>query len=192
MYYIFDDPSYGFLAAAAVEIGAFIYISVSQRRFRHLALLTGIILGIMVWGLDQAVETNREQADTLTRKVVEATVKPNSGFVVGSLHETMEIGGVDRDQMAATIRTFLRKKQFNSHTVKSLEVLKADDNKAVVEFTVLTVFDQNGDYAMGGMTTSKWQFTYARSQIGKYKITDIEMLSINNGAPPVNWQKEIK
>ncbi len=192
MYYIFDDPSYGFLAAAAVEIGALIYISFSQRRLRHLALLSGVILAVVVWGLDRSVETNREQADALTRKIVEATVKPDSGFVIGALHETMEIGGISRDQMSASIRTFLRKKQFSSNSIKSLNVIKAEDDQALVEFTAFTVFDQNGDYAMAGMSTSKWQFTYNRGRNDKYKITDIEMISINNEQPPVDWKQEIR
>ena len=192
MYYIFDDPSYGYLLAAAVEIGAMIYITVSQRRYRKMALLAGVIVGLTVWGLDKAVETDREQAETLTKNIVKASVAPDSAYIVGMLHETMSIGGINREQMATILRSFLRKKQFSSNTIKSLDVLKADKEDAKVEFTVVTVFDQSGDYAMGGMATSKWQFDFNKSKNGRYKITDIEMISMNNEKPPVDWRKEIR
>ena len=191
MYYIFDDPSYGFLLAAAVEIGALIYLTVSQRQYRHLSLLAGVAVAVLVWGLDQAVETNREQAEELTKKIVKATVEPDSGYIIGALHEDLQIGMFDREKFAVAIRTFFRKKQFSSNTIKSLEVLQANDKNAVVEFSAFTVFDQSGNYAMGGMATSKWKFSYQPSNNGKYKLIDIEMESMNNSEPPMNWQKEL-
>ena len=182
-YYLFDSPVGFFIAGGIVELIAIVFYFISQRGWRALTLLAGPLVVMCGIGLDYAVETDREQVVGTVDQIVKASVTPNVGAIIGTLHDDIEIGGKDLNQIIVILRKYFNKKIISSNNVKSIEIISLDDHDAVAEFTALTVFDQDGEYAMAGMTTSKWRFEFAKNVKGKFKITYMEMLSLGNSTP---------
>lgn len=182
-YYLFDNPIYFFAAGGVVELAALVYYFISQKSLRALALLAGPFFVVCGLVLDYAVQTDREQIAAVVDKIVESSVKPDLGAMIGTLHNDLNVGGKDINQIVVVLRKYFHNKIISSNHVKSMEMLSLEKETAAAEFTAVTVFDQDGEYAMAGLVTSKWRFDFARNEKGKFQIVNMQMLSMGNSTP---------
>lgn len=182
-YYLFDNPVYFYAVAAISQIGAILFFFNSQLRAKFAVLLIGPLVLLLGLALDHSVETNKEQITALVEKIVSASVEPDLPAMLETMHPEINISGLDFDHLAAIIRRYLKTKQFSTNTIKSFKIIDDSDYGAKAEFTALTIFDSQGDYAMGGIVTSKWLFEFKKNNKDRFKIANMTMISLGESEP---------
>lgn len=184
MYHIFDNVTYIYTIAFIAELCALGFYLASQRSNKALALLIGPLIALAGYALDYAVETDREQIENTTLKIIAASVAPDTAAMLGTLDNNINVSGLNLDQVTNIILKYFRnKKPFSSNYVKSIEVTSTEPENASAEFTAITVFNPEGEFASGGMVTSKWRFNFIKNPQQRFKITNMTMLSLNNSSP---------
>lgn len=188
-YYLFDKPNYGIIAGIIIETAMFIVWAISQRQYRHLYLLAGPAIIGLAFLMDALVETNREQVESTTRAIVQAAEEENAQAIIDMLSDHFIFYlKYDKQKFSAELNARMNKPLIESNLITALRVTKATNKSGQAECAIFTTFPAGSNYSMYGTGKTKWQFDYIRNKDGRYRLSGLTMLSLNNGAPvnPMN------
>jgi hypothetical protein len=183
-YYLFDSPRLGIVIAIIAETAILLGWAFARQyvRWRHL-LVGPVLAGVFVLS-DMAVETKREQLESVTYQLVKAVEDEDADGVISLFSDDMALSnGMDRATAERIVRQRLNKPIVEKNNIYQLEVTIADKTRGQVEFSVKTTFDPKSDYAVAPLILSSWRFDYAGDKDGKYRLKDIANVRLNNSEP---------
>ncbi len=183
-YYLFDKPNYGIMAGVIIETIVFVIWVMSQRQYRHLYLLAGPVIIGLAFLMDSLVETKREQLENTTRAIVQFAQDENAQGIIDLLSDQFIFYLIyDKQKFSAELNARMDKPLVDSNIVTGLVVKEAAEKSGRVECAILTTFPAGSKYSMYGAGKTKWQFDYIRNENGRYQLSGLIMLSLNNGDP---------
>ena len=184
MEFIFDSGWLG-LALGLVLLGAaLVGWSIKRYEFNKLWFLPGLAVIVLLGGLDWLVETDREQLRHTTKRVVEAAEEEDAEGVLGELSANLLLdNGFGYAAAAGVIRQYLGKPLIANNMINELEITQVTETRGVVEMTVSTVIDPQSQYALARILRTNWRFTYGKDADGRFRIVNIEMITLNGGEP---------
>lgn len=180
-YYLFDSPRLGIVIAIIVETAILLGFAFARQYVRWWHLLAGPVLAGAFVLCDMAVETRREQLESVTRQIVKAVEDEDADCVISLFSDDMRLSnGMDKVTAERIVRQRLDKPIIENNNIHQLEVTVADKMHGRVEFSVTTTFDPKSDYAVAPLVISSWRFDYMRDEDDKYRLKDITNIRFNN------------
>ncbi|MCK4628953.1 MAG: hypothetical protein KAT56_08105 [Sedimentisphaerales bacterium] len=177
VYHLFDSPRLGLLIALLIEIVLFLAWSFTNGRIRKLYLLVGPVLAGLFILIDVIVQTNREQLEMITCRIVQAAEDENAPGIISHISDNFLLdNGFDKMMAARAIETKLAKPLIANNNISNLRVTRAEDTTGQVEFKVTTTLDPKSRYALIPVVTTFWRFDYARSDNQPFKVRNMTML----------------
>ena len=176
-YHLFDNPRLGLLIALLVGVVLFLAWSFTNGRVKKPYLLVGPILAGLFVLLDVVVETNREQLEDITCRIVQAVEDENAPDVISHISDNFLLdNGFDKMMAARVIETKLAKPLIANNNISNLHVTNAEDTTGQVEFKLTTTLDPKSRYAIIPIITTFWRFDYVRLDNQQFKVRNMTML----------------
>jgi hypothetical protein len=184
-YYLFDNWRAGVIAAMVLEVAALLWWAFTRSRKSSLALLIGPFLVGLTLLLDWAVETNREQAERITRQIVQAPEDEDAELLISLLNPTFSPNnGWDYPRLCGRIRTLLSQPLIQQNRITELIVENADKTRSQVKLIVVTVIDPKCSYRVyTPIVKTQWRFDFTRTDKQEFRLNRFTMLSLNDGEP---------
>ena len=176
-YHLFDNPRMGLLIALLIGIVLFLAWSFTNGWVKKPYLLVGPILAGLFVLLDVVVETNREQLEDITCRIIQAIEDENAPEVISHISDNFLLdNGFDKMRAARVIKNKLAKPLITKNNISNLHVTKAEDATGEVEFKLTTTLDPKSRYAIIPVITTFWQFDYIRPNDRQFKVRKMTML----------------
>jgi len=184
-YYLFETVRLGIIIGFIAETLLFLAWTFARGRLPCHLLLTGPAIVALFILLDCAVQTDREQIQTITRQIIEAAEDENPGAIVAHLSDNLLINNtLTKDDVAGIIEYHLARPVISNNTVNQLLVTNVQDRLGQVEFKVTTNIDQRSPYAIWRIVQSRWRFDFVRDEPdAPYRVANMVMLSLQGQAP---------
>lgn len=176
-YHLFDNPRLGLLIALLIGIVLFLAWSFTNGWIKKPYLLVGPILAGLFVLLDVVVETNREQLEDITYRIIQAIEDENAPEVITHISDNFLLdNGFDKMMAARIIETKLAKPLIANNNISNLHVTKAENTTGQVEFKLTTTLDPKSRYAIIPVLTTFWRFDYMRLNDQPFKVRNMTML----------------
>jgi hypothetical protein len=179
-YYLFDNIRVGIIMAMLIEAAVMLWWAFTRSNKSRWALLVGpVVVGLLVL-LNWAVETNREQAERITRQIVQAAEEEDSRRIISLLSPDIQESGWDYTNVCKRIEEMCSKPLIERNHINELIVETADNSAATVRFVVTTFIDKKSPYNVyTPLVKSEWRFGYTRAGNSEYRLSHFTMLSFN-------------
>jgi len=181
-HYLFDDPTVGVVVAVVVEAILLVgWIFTRNRRGLYKLLAGPVIAGAFLLA-DRAVQTDREQLESVTRQVVQAAADEDAALIISRLSERFQMGRrMDKRAISQELRKRLSRPVIATNRIRQLKVTRAEEAAGEVEFDAVTRMDPSHPHAAAlPIVLSSWRFEYVRDSDGQYRISNLKMLKLNN------------
>ena len=181
-YYLFDNPTVGLILGGVAEVILLVGWVFTRSRRSLLSLFVGpAVVGLFLLA-DAAVQTNREELESATRLLVQAAADEDAELIISQLSEEFCLGHrMGKQEFSKELRQRLGKPVILSNRIRRLDVKRAEDGGGEVEFAALTRTDPKHAHAAAlPIILSSWRFEFVREDDGEYRVSGLEMLSLNN------------
>lgn len=176
---LFDAPWWLPLLLGAVGIA--IWMSGNRRRDATLMRIGGsvVVVGIGVLALSYFVETDKERAESATRRLVQAVVTNEPATIRDILHPQTRLTAMglpayqDREQILQAIKLAHDEFGLTDATITSMQTVQ-NGPMITVTFNVLTTQDQTLDRPV----PSRWQFEF-QEQADEWALTVITLVEVS-------------
>jgi hypothetical protein len=185
VYYLFDNIRVGIIVALLAEAAVMLWWAFTRSNRSRWALLIGpAVIGLLVL-LDWAVETNREQAERITRQIVQAAEDEDARRIISLMSPDMtQESGWYYAQVCERIEAMCSKPLIERNYIRELVVESADNSTATVRFVVTTIIDPKCPYKVyAPAVNSEWRFEFTRMGNSEYRLNRFAMLSFNGEKP---------
>lgn len=179
---LFETARLGIIIALIAETLVFMGWAFARQRVRTYYLLIGPALFALAFALDALVETTAEELERVTREIVQAAEDEDAEALIDHFSPNLLINNsLGKRDAAQYIRFHLSKPLISNNIINELQIVSAAYLAGRVEFKVTTNIDSKSTYAMYRIVPSRWRFDFVRDSDGRYRISDMVMLSLHNG-----------
>ena len=171
---LFDTPYWllGLIAVAAMAL----FVAGNNRQDKTLKRLSAaaVALGVVLFGLSLAVETEREKVTSLTRNFVSAVEKKDSAAAEKLLHPAATLLWMRKPDVVKAIATAADDYGISSINIGSMDVKSTGDT--VVAVISVGAQMEKGGYS--GAVPSTWSITWVRSPAGDWQAKYITAIHL--------------
>jgi len=185
MFDMFETSKLGLLLALAVETAILIWWSVTRSRKASFFLCIGPLIAVIAILIDVSVQTNREQAETLTLQLNQAAEDEDVAKFINLCSQDMFFEGLmTRDAFENNLQNLFSKPLIQTNRIIELEVIRAEKDRAQVKFRVGTIIDPKSPYrSYTPLVKTAWMLEYDRNAEGKYRLRNANMMELDGGKP---------